>query len=654
MKKFKLFFVAVILLLSVIVQAQEKLLGEALKCQNYNNIGVFDFPGVSCKPLGIAYLSGKEYPDLFLASDKWYPGFYYYEFVNHSADGVPVFSEAKEFKAPASYNNRGCVKEIAGKIYGFWYVDGKIISSIFHPDSFEFKKQEEIAVSLPRNPGALNVEVNKEGNYIFIFSIGDGVSTRAPGKGRSSDYVPYGPNGVYNGGISYSDLYKIEVAGNFSSIVSGLTKISKGDVKVRSGHQSITKIEVNGELEGFVTGSWFGDFYFFKISENFLIEDEGIITGTDLITLRQPTILPTPISYPGPAGKWNNLISAGEGGIYYYKYLGFSDKRKAPVYDSARHLLKQNSLLKGGSLVVPAMVDWDGDGNIDIVSGNSMGQILFFRNIGDNLIPQFVAGEPLMAGGKEIHIQPGYGEDIQGPLESRWGYTCPNVIDWNNDGLYDIVMGDSRGKHSVYLNKGTQQKPELENEHPIYLEGLELHGTWRCKPGVAKIGDKMAYVTLDDDDEFHLYWQVDAYNLKEGFKLYLEDGKPIEGNFLEAGGTGRLKFNILDWDLDGVMDLIVGTPRHGCVPNPEAGLPWTYLKEGRPGSAILFLKNVGTDEEPKYQFPKLLRYKGEPIFLGQHSCAPTPWYRNGTEEPSLLVGRENGMFYYFDRKYISW
>ena len=142
--------------------------------------------------------------------------------------------------------------------------------------------------------------------------------------------------------------------------------------------------------------------------------------------------------------------------------------------------------------------------------------------------------------------------------------------------------------------------------------------------------------------------------MEEGFKLRLEDGQPIKGNFLEAGGTGRLKFNMLDWDLDGIMDLIVGTPRHASVPNPENGLPWTYREEGKPGSTVLFLKNVGTDAAPIYQFPKLLRYKGEPMFLGQHSCAPTPWYNNDSNGPSLVVGRENGMFYFFDRKFISW
>ena len=47
------------------------MLGEAIKNQKFNTIGTFDFPSVSCKPLGDAYLSDSAYPDLFLRSDRW-------------------------------------------------------------------------------------------------------------------------------------------------------------------------------------------------------------------------------------------------------------------------------------------------------------------------------------------------------------------------------------------------------------------------------------------------------------------------------------------------------------------------------------------------------------------------------------------------------
>ncbi len=652
MEKSLVFLLLILCFISSYAQ-EERLLGEAIPNHSADNIGTFDFPGVSCTPIGIAYLSNTSYPDLFIGSDRWYPGYYYYPFKKISKDGVPVFSKPKAFKAPVDHASPGCMLQEKDKIYGFWYHEDKILMSVFNQQSFTFEVTDEIALQLPRNPGAMFVERNKSGDFSFVFSISDGRTTRAPGSGRSADYIPYSPSGVYNGEVSHSYLYQATISAGFSTVKSMPVKASIGEVNVRSGHKNITKTTFNDNQVGFITGSRFGNLNFHQLSAEDKIINEGITVGENLITLRHPVVNATPLAYPGSDGKLTDLIVSGEGGIYFYKYVKYSKERNAPIYKTPKSLLAHQAQLKGGSLVVPTMVDWDGDGLMDIVSGNSRGQVLFFKNVGSQKSPKFISGEALTAEGHEIHIQPGYGENIQGPGEARWGYTCPNVVDWNMDGLYDIVMGDSRGKHSVFLNTGTKEEPKLAKEHPLYLEGLDLHGTWRCKPGVAKIGDRMAYVTLDDDDEFHLYWQLDAYNLQEGFKLRLEDGQPIKGNFLKAGGTGRLKFNVLDWDLDGTMDLIVGTPRHGCVPNPEHGLPWTYEKQ-RPGSAVLFLKNVGTDSEPVYQFPKLLKYKEEPIFLGQHSCAPTSWYVGNSKEPSLLIGRENGMFYFFDRKLISW
>ncbi len=84
-------------------------------------------------------------------------------------------------------------------------------------------------------------------------------------------------------------------------------------------------------------------------------------------------------------------------------------------------------------------------------------------------------------------------------------------------------MSDSTSQHTVYLNRGTPTQPVLDFGHPLYFDGLELQGTWRVKPGVAKLDDRNAYVTLDGDDAFHLYWQVDDYNLADGGKLRLDD-----------------------------------------------------------------------------------------------------------------------------------
>jgi hypothetical protein len=160
----------------------------------------------------------------------------------------------------------------------------------------------------------------------------------------------------------------------------------------------------------------------------------------------------------------------------------------------------------------------------------------------------------------------------------------------------------------------------------------------------------MAYVALDDQDEFHLYWRIDDHNLEDGEKLHLDDGSVIGANFLSAGGTGRLKINLVDWNRDGKSDLLVGTPRHGSVPKPKTGLPQSL---GLPGAAVLFLRNTGTEENPRFAFPELVKFRGEPLFLGQHACGPAPAVFGKENGPDLIVGEESGRFLFYAREDLS-
>ena len=81
----------------------------------------------------------------------------------------------------------------------------------------------------------------------------------------------------------------------------------------------------------------------------------------------------------------------------------------------------------------------------------------------------------------------GYRVDIQGPRESRWGYTAPTAADWNGDGLLDLVSSDNSARTLVYLRYRTAAgKLALMPGAPLMLDGLELHGTrtstcmWTC------------------------------------------------------------------------------------------------------------------------------------------------------------------------------
>ena len=376
------------------------------------------------------------------------------------------------------------------------------------------------------------------------------------------------------------------------------------------------------------------------------------VIGRDGNALRHPVIGPRPFVYPSIDKRKTSLIINGDGAAFYFTSGDVCPDSRRLVLNNEGFLKEKNPVMYGGALVVPTVVDYDGDGTLYVVAGNAAGNILFFRNYGTDRTPVFRIGEKLKAGGVDIHIQPGYGEDIQGPIESRWGYVGPNVYDWNGDGFLDILTNDSRGKHRIFIGTDEGLKPEA----PLYLNDIPLHGTWRCRPGVGVLAGKTVYITLDDQDEFHLYYREDDYNLKDGGKLLLTDGGAIKANWLEAGGKGRLRFDLVDWDGDGVKDLLLSTNKHHKIPaDAPDGLPWTNPKKLQ-GSTILFMRNTGTEGAPVFDAPRQLSCKGRLIQLGHHACGAVACFLGEIidDKPNILAADERGAFYLLNRADLTW
>ena len=620
-----------------------------------DKLGPLASGGVSSVPLGWAHSFGSQRPDLFVAADKWYPGTFLYRWLEDGDDGVPIFGNPLRLKLPFSENGqlKGVVIEIAdGSVYGFWLEESDVILSRFDVDSLSFIEEVRVKLTgLPKRPESLGVllapsrRLSDGCDLLLGVTHGSPYQPDGPSR-REREYQPFDGSGVWRGALPRVGLY----AARLRSPSDGTAEahlVSATPEEAHAGYNTLYEATYGNTARCIVGGSRFGNLYIYSVEHSALerpLRRNVAVDGEGRI-LRHPACRAAPIGYPDASG--SALIVGGECALYYYRFTGELPDGGDPAYATPRPVLERGAKLYAGSLPVPNMVDWDGDGLPDIVTGNSEGRVLFFRNIGAPGKPSFAPGQPVAAGGREIHVQPGYGEDIQGPWEARWGYTCPVVTDWNGDGLLDILMGDSTGKLTVFLNRGTPTQPDLDTGHPLYLDGLDLHGMWRVKPAVAELDGRMAFVILDNDDEFHLYWRRDDYNLEDGKKLRLEDGSAIRGNALEASGAGRLKLNLCDWDGDGLVDMIVGTPRYGSVPNPSVGLPQSL---GLPGAAILFLKNVGTNREPVFKFPELVSHEGEPIFLGVHSCGPAPAMVSDRGSIDLIAGSENGWIYYFVRE----
>ncbi len=103
----------------------------------------------------------------------------------------------------------------------------------------------------------------------------------------------------------------------------------------------------------------------------------------------------------------------------------------------------------------PALVDWEDDGDLDILVGTFDGLIFLRRNEGTRTKPLYaVRNEWVKVGAKALRV-PG-GE-----------HASPVIADWDGDGMWDIVTGAADGGVYWYRNDGRHGQPHFET--PVTL-----------------------------------------------------------------------------------------------------------------------------------------------------------------------------------------
>jgi hypothetical protein len=114
----------------------------------------------------------------------------------------------------------------------------------------------------------------------------------------------------------------------------------------------------------------------------------------------------------------------------------------APVFPSAQEIPNVNVGAYGRAS--PTVVDWDGDGDKDLLVGETYGKIYYYENTGTDSSPSFTSGQPLKAGGSTLSV--GY-------------YARPTAADWNSDGTPDLLVGSDGG--TVWYFQATAPLPTV-------------------------------------------------------------------------------------------------------------------------------------------------------------------------------------------------
>ncbi len=134
------------------------------------------------------------------------------------------------------------------------------------------------------------------------------------------------------------------------------------------------------------------------------------------------------------------LSGSFPGEIYFFRRLA-DDK-------FARHELlkaKNGKTINAGQASTAFAVDWDADGDLDLLLGNIMGDVNVVTNEGN---------AKTMALGEPVKLEAASGT-------KHGGDSHPVAADWDGDGLLDLLVGGGEGGVVWHRNTGTAQKPQL-------------------------------------------------------------------------------------------------------------------------------------------------------------------------------------------------
>jgi hypothetical protein len=253
-----------------------------------------------------------------------------------------------------------------------------------------------------------------------------------------------------------------------------------------------------------------------------------------------------------------------------------------------------------GQNTASSLGDLDGDGDLDLIAGGIYGTFAYYQNTGTAVAPAFAAtGNPLA------------GQDVG-------FHAAPSLGDLDGDGDLDLVSGASDGLFYYFENTGSALTPLFiarpAGSNP--LDGRDVG--FYSSPSLADLdGDGDLDLVAGEDYGTFLYYENTGTARIPAFLERSGAANPLDGR--DIGNLARPALG--DFDRDGDLDLVAGESYGGFI----------------------YFKNQGSASSPAFG---LLTGAANPLDgedVGGYS-APAAGDLNGDGDTDLATGTGDGTF----------